>query len=145
MTDNPTMRNCAGPYSMSEKPEASFKGIRFRRSSSAENPNSFRAIQRWKGWGEIWGIEVVPIEGDSGDGRIVELVRSYGPYDFIFIDGDHSYDAVRKYWLNYGPMVADGGIVVFHDILPHVRLPSVEVWRLWAELKETGSMIRRER
>ncbi|MCT7989219.1 TylF/MycF/NovP-related O-methyltransferase [Laspinema olomoucense] len=36
----------------------------------------------------------------------------------IFIDGDHSYEGVRKDVLNYYPLLAPGGILVFHDYLP---------------------------
>lgn len=39
-----------------------------------------------------------------------------GPIELLFIDGDHSYDAVRRdaeLWL---PKLADGGIVMFHDV-----------------------------
>jgi predicted O-methyltransferase YrrM len=39
-----------------------------------------------------------------------------GPIELLFIDGDHSYDAVRRdaeLWL---PRVMDGGTVMFHDV-----------------------------
>lgn len=38
--------------------------------------------------------------------RLVEL---------IFIDGNHSYDAVRRDFLDWYPYVIEGGIMVFHD------------------------------
>lgn len=37
------------------------------------------------------------------------------PIDFLFIDGDHSYNAVETDYLNYAPLVCSGGIVAFHD------------------------------
>lgn len=37
---------------------------------------------------------------------------------FIFIDGDHSYEGVRQDILDYFPLLAPGGIMVFHDYLP---------------------------
>lgn len=37
---------------------------------------------------------------------------------FIFVDGDHSYEGVRQDILNYFPLLAPGGIMVFHDYLP---------------------------
>ena len=36
--------------------------------------------------------------------------------DFIFIDGDHSYDGVKEDYENYSPLVRPGGLVGFHDI-----------------------------
>ncbi len=35
--------------------------------------------------------------------------------DFIFIDGDHSYEAVKKDFLDWSPIVNVGGYVAFHD------------------------------
>lgn len=54
-----------------------------------------------------------------------------GPYDFIFIDGDHDYLGVRSDWENYGPL---GKIVAFHDI----AYEGHDVKRLWAEIKRAG-------
>ena len=56
--------------------------------------------------------------------------------DFLFIDGDHSYEGVRKDWEMYGPLVKKGGIVVFHDVQYMAVNPPVEVKLLWDELKK---------
>lgn len=37
------------------------------------------------------------------------------PIDFLFIDGDHAYEAVRSDWEAWRPLVASGGIVALHD------------------------------
>jgi predicted O-methyltransferase YrrM len=37
---------------------------------------------------------------------------------FIFIDGDHFYDGIRRDIINFYPLCAPGGIMVFHDWLP---------------------------
>jgi predicted O-methyltransferase YrrM len=55
--------------------------------------------------------------------------------DLLFIDGDHRYDGVKKDWKMYSPLVAKGGLVVFHDIVPHPIIPSCQVDKLWNELK----------
>lgn len=56
----------------------------------------------------------------------VEIIREYSekaaeicnqPIDMIFIDGDHSYDGVRRDWELFVPRVREFGIVVFHDTL----------------------------
>jgi len=38
--------------------------------------------------------------------------------EFIFIDGSHVYEDVRQDIINYFPLLAPGGIMVFHDYLP---------------------------
>ena len=37
--------------------------------------------------------------------------------DLLFIDGDHSYAAVKSDYEMYHPLVARGGLITFHDIL----------------------------
>jgi len=36
-------------------------------------------------------------------------------YDFIFIDGDHTYDAVKQDYKMYYPAIKKGGLIFFHD------------------------------
>jgi predicted O-methyltransferase YrrM len=37
------------------------------------------------------------------------------PIDFLFIDADHTYEAVRRDWEDWMPKVVDGGVVALHD------------------------------
>jgi predicted O-methyltransferase YrrM len=37
------------------------------------------------------------------------------PVDFIFIDGDHTYEGLRADWTGWSPQVAPGGVVALHD------------------------------
>lgn len=37
------------------------------------------------------------------------------PIDFLFIDGDHSYEGCLQDWHTWSPFVENGGIVAFHD------------------------------
>ncbi len=46
--------------------------------------------------------------GEVFDGR---------PLDYLFIDGDHRYEGVKKDFEMYGPMVGKGGVIAFHDIV----------------------------
>jgi cyclopropane fatty-acyl-phospholipid synthase-like methyltransferase len=41
--------------------------------------------------------------------------RGIQPFNFIFIDACHDYHAVRDDWRDYHKMVAEGGMVAFHD------------------------------
>lgn len=78
---------------------------------------------------------VITIKGNSQSEEIIRHVSFGGPFDFIFIDADHSYDGVKKDWDKYGRMTNPhkNSLVVFHDIMPH---PHAEVDRLWNEIKD---------
>jgi len=50
--------------------------------------------------------------------RSDEAVRSWSePIDFLFIDGDHAYDAVRADWEDWHRFIGPLGRVAFHDAL----------------------------
>jgi predicted O-methyltransferase YrrM len=63
--------------------------------------------------------------------------------DFLFIDGDHSYEGVKKDFEIYSSLVRKGGIIAFHDIVPDyytrygIRTPSYTggVPKFWNEIK----------
>ena len=38
-----------------------------------------------------------------------------GPVDFVFIDGNHSYEGLRADWTVWSPLVGPGGVVALHD------------------------------
>lgn len=79
--------------------------------------------------------------GDTRDPEIIEQVSHWAPYDFVFVDAGHLDDEVRADWANYGPMVAPGGLIAFHDIIEHEGLPRIQVFHLWAELKAENTYI----
>jgi predicted O-methyltransferase YrrM len=39
--------------------------------------------------------------------------------DFLFIDGDHTYEGVKQDFEMYSEFVSEGGIIALHDIVPH--------------------------
>jgi len=39
------------------------------------------------------------------------------PIDFLFIDGDHRYEAVKRDWEEWTPFLRPAGFVVLHDAL----------------------------
>jgi predicted O-methyltransferase YrrM len=56
--------------------------------------------------------------------------------EFLLIDGDHRYEGVRRDFELYSPLVVKGGLIAFHDILPHAAAPLCQVDRLWNEVRE---------
>lgn len=76
--------------------------------------------------------------------RRVEDALDGAPLEFLFIDGDHTYEGVKEDFERYSPLVADGGIVAFHDIVEHRHDPDCEVDRFWRELRDEGAYETRE-
>jgi predicted O-methyltransferase YrrM len=80
--------------------------------------NDFNAVDSFKEFmGNISAI---------GVREQVSIIRSYSdaaarnwtlPIDFLLIDGDHSYDGVKRDWELFLPHVKPTGIVVFHDTM----------------------------
>lgn len=58
--------------------------------------------------------------------------------DFLFIDGDHSYEGAKQDFLDYGRFVKKGGIITFHDVNDSQRHRdrNVYVSQFWKELTE---------
>lgn len=73
------------------------------------------------------GYEAHLFIGNSRAPTLVKAVQALGPYDFCFIDGDHSYEGVAADWHNYGPHAK---VVAFHDIINNTGC-----FRLWNEIK----------
>ncbi|VVB58861.1 Methyltransferase domain protein [Candidatus Anstonella stagnisolia] len=80
------------------------------------------------------------LRGDSHNAQSLEKIKSIlkgNPLDFLFIDGDHSYEGVKKDFEMYSPLVRKGGIIAFHDVVVHPPELRCEVSRFWEELKQT--------
>ena len=61
------------------------------------------------------------VDGSSYENRTVEKIKrilNKRFIDVLFIDGDHSYEGVKKDYLIYSQLVKEGGLIVFHDIIP---------------------------
>lgn len=53
--------------------------------------------------------------------------------DFLFLDGDHTYEGIKMDWEMYSPLVRSGGIVAFHDVAGNYD--SIRVKQLWDSIK----------
>ena len=64
----------------------------------------------------------------------LESVLGSRAVDFLYIDGDHTYEGAKKDFEMYSPLVTKGGIVAFHDIV--TRSQECGVWKLWNQLRQ---------
>jgi len=80
------------------------------------------------------------LRGDSHDSatfRNVKRILGACQLDFLYIDGDHSYEGVKKDFEMHSPLVRKGGIIAFHDIVPHSSESGCEVSRFWNQVKDS--------
>jgi predicted O-methyltransferase YrrM len=66
-------------------------------------------------------LEWVELRGEEAGRRHAAERRE--PVDFVFIDGDHSYESVRGDWEAWSPLVAPGGVIALHDSHPTPARP----------------------
>jgi len=67
-----------------------------------------------------------------------DKIKEFCPqYDLIFIDGDHSYEGVKRDFELYQELLSPRGYIVFHDIDPdHIFKDGAggEVYRFWQDI-----------
>jgi predicted O-methyltransferase YrrM len=98
-------------------------------------------------WGGGYGEKRVPLyeafalptqtikllRADSHQPASLDMIRETlegRTIDFLFIDGDHSYEGVKMDYEMYSPLVTPGGLIGFHDIAYPCG-----VTQFWNELK----------
>lgn len=91
-------------------------------------------------YGEDWRF----FQGDSHTEEMFNNVKDFCPqYDFIFIDGDHTYDGVKRDFEMYKNLLSPRGVIGFHDIDPnHIFADSYagQVYKFWQDLDEGTKM-----
>jgi predicted O-methyltransferase YrrM len=55
--------------------------------------------------------------------------------DYLFLDGDHTYEGVSSDFEMYAPLVRSGGMVAFHDIVTYRPETKCQVGQFWREVK----------
>lgn len=78
-----------------------------------------------------------------GDSHALDTVQKLGEVlngekiDFLFIDGDHTYEGVKADFELYSPLIREGGIIAFHDIVESDYHHSMNCYvdKLWNEIK----------
>lgn len=98
-------------------------------------------LRKMMAWADQWQQVIYITTVDSHEPGIVTLVRDLlagSQLDFLFIDGDHSYEGSKADFENYGPLVRPGGLIVLQDILFAARHPECRVDLLWRDIKWAG-------
>jgi len=73
--------------------------------------------------------------------HMVEEILEGRKLDFLFIDGDHTYEGVKKDFEMYQPLVVKGGMIALHDIVPGPPEKVGGVPKFWSELKTRFNFI----
>ena len=107
----------------------------------------------WAEWASSFGVDLKTFNGSSNDFATLAAVRAaliercgadctlsrssdiHAGLDFLFLDGDHSYPAVKFDYIHYGSLVQPGGLIALHDVLDR---PTSQVARLWREIVQSG-------
>ena len=86
----------------------------------------------WKSWAD--NRPFFAANRRSADAETLQTAKEWFPdgIDWLFIDGDHRYEAVKADFELYKPLVTPGGSVVLHDIYRAVGVDNVP--KFWAEL-----------
>jgi hypothetical protein len=85
------------------------------------------------------GYDADVLFADSNSMEAISWAHRQGPYDVVFIDGDHSYEGVANDWHHYGPL---GKLVAFHDIANPCEPGPGTFWR---DLTARGGMLYEEK
>jgi predicted O-methyltransferase YrrM len=82
--------------------------------------------------------QVRVMQADSHLDSTRDAVRGHfeDQLDFVFIDGDHSAQSVRRDYELYAPLVRPGGLVAFHDIVDGPESLVGGVPAFWREVRE---------
>jgi predicted O-methyltransferase YrrM len=76
---------------------------------------------------------------DSHQGETLEQVKTIldgEKLDLLFIDGDHTYEGVKRDFEMYGSLVRQDGIIAFHDIVSGPSASVGGVPQFWRENKD---------
>ncbi len=63
-------------------------------------------------------------------------------YQYIYVDGNHSYKGVKTDYKLFWPKLDRGGFMVFHDVIVKKtpELGNFGVWKFWQELENTNKV-----
>lgn len=106
-------------------------------------PNDWRVQKQENNYKNVWPVwakqkkcklYLIPDESQKAETQqMVSDILKGKSIDFLFIDGNHTYNGVKMDFEIYSKLVRPGGIIAFHDIGENEE---GGVYNLWQELKE---------
>lgn len=73
--------------------------------------------------------------GESTSDWCIKNAKNLGPFDLIFIDGNHQEPFILKDFENYGPLINKNGFIALHDIASEE----------WPDVSKRWSVIKRNK
>jgi cephalosporin hydroxylase len=117
------------------EPEATIVSIDLPGGPFGRGVSDVAAFAKYAGPGQTLRF----LSGDSHDpamcDRLAETLVGRG-IDFLMIDGDHTYEGVKRDFELYSPFVRAGGLIGFHDVLPNELDSRCGVDRFWREVRQ---------
>lgn len=92
----------------------------------------------YRSFGRERGVRVHTLAVDSHSAQAHHTLKGVlgnRPVDFLFIDGDHSYDGVKADFFAYQQYLAHDGLIALHDVGIPDHHPTIQVRRFWNELE----------
>jgi len=113
-------------------PDGSFGGVSREEKDELRKECEEYSASHGKVFYQILSDSHQPITVDK-----LNAILQTGKIDFLFIDGDHSYEGVLRDFQMYAGLVKEGGLIGFHDILNSKfhRKSGSYVQALWHRLK----------
>ncbi len=85
--------------------------------------------------------ELIVATGDSISAEMGTVIETYAPYDWAFIDGEHSYPYVQHDVAVVLPLMNKGGVVLLHDVTPMIGDSMTGPLQLLNELRDQGMRV----
>lgn len=105
-------------------------------------PDDWRVQKQENNYKNVWPVwakqkkcklYLIPDESQKAETQqMVSDILKGNSIDFLFIDGNHTYNGVKMDFEIYSKLVRPGGIIAFHDIGENEE---GGVYNLWQELK----------
>lgn len=101
-------------------------------------PENNKLLERWQGWAREKQVNLITIIEYSKN-ALHRVMAELPSIDFLFIDGDHTYEGAKSDFEMYGQLV-ENGVIAFHDLMtPKNGIQNhIQVGKLWREIQHAG-------
>lgn len=107
------------------------------------HPKAWSGDGFWRKFNPVWHFKKIKVDGWISTYVMTteDFSKKYPrrKYGYIYIDGDHSYEGVKKDFDLFWPRLEKGGYMAFHDIITKGyfrRKYKLGVWKLWSKVSK---------